>query len=134
VRKAEASLREGQARFYPAPRAALRLCVQALTSPPAEGYAAEAKALGELIASPVSKALVHLYFLTERSKRLGKQEGARDLSRALVVGGGVMGAGIAGLFATKGLSVRLCDLDHGALARAKARLQQTLDKQLRRRR
>ncbi len=134
VRKAERALRQGQARFYPAPRAALHCCVQAFTLPPAEGFAREAKALGELIVTPVSKGLTHLFFLTERSKRLGKLDGGRDVERALVVGGGVMGAGIAGLFAEKGLRVRLCDLDLAALARAKARLQKDLGKQLQRRR
>jgi 3-hydroxyacyl-CoA dehydrogenase/enoyl-CoA hydratase/3-hydroxybutyryl-CoA epimerase len=127
------ALNVGQARFYPAPRAALELCVQAFTLPPAEGYANEAKALGEMIATPVSKALTQLFFLTERSKRLGKGDGARDLASALVVGGGVMGAGIAGQLAQKGVRVRLCDLNQEALVRAKARLQQDLDRRLQRR-
>jgi 3-hydroxyacyl-CoA dehydrogenase/enoyl-CoA hydratase/3-hydroxybutyryl-CoA epimerase len=133
VGKAQKELDRGQARFYPAPKAALQCCVAALTMPHARGFAAEARALGEMIATPVSKALTHLFFLTERSKKLGKHEDARDLQRALVIGGGVMGAGIAGLLAQKGLRVRLCDLDLGALAKAKARLQQDLDKKLRRR-
>ncbi|MBX3464549.1 MAG: enoyl-CoA hydratase/isomerase family protein [Planctomycetes bacterium] len=134
VRKAERALGRGQARFYPAPRAALQCCVEAFTLPPDQGFAAEAKALGATIVTPVSKGLVHLFFLTERSKRLGKQDGTRDLERALVVGGGVMGAGIAGLLADKGLRVRLCDLDLAALARAKARLQQDLSRRVQRRR
>jgi 3-hydroxyacyl-CoA dehydrogenase / enoyl-CoA hydratase / 3-hydroxybutyryl-CoA epimerase len=101
VNAANKALTKGQARFYPAPKAALDLCVQAFTLPEPDGYAAEAKALGEMIATPVSKALTQLFFLTERSKRLGKGDGARDLSTALVVGGGVMGAGIAGQLAHK---------------------------------
>jgi 3-hydroxyacyl-CoA dehydrogenase/enoyl-CoA hydratase/3-hydroxybutyryl-CoA epimerase len=133
IQQAEKALQKGQARFYPAPRAALDCCVKAFTLAPDAGFAAEAKALGEMIVTPVSKGLVHLFFLTERSKRLGKADGARDLGRALVVGGGVMGAGIAGLFAEKGLRVRLCDLDLAALARSKARLQQDLDKKCKRR-
>jgi 3-hydroxyacyl-CoA dehydrogenase/enoyl-CoA hydratase/3-hydroxybutyryl-CoA epimerase len=128
VRAAGKELERGQARFYPAPREALASCVRAFTLPPDAGFAAEAKALGELIVTPVSKALVHLFFLTERSKRLGKQPTARDLHRAVVVGGGVMGAGIAGLFAEKGLYTRLVDVDLAPLARAKGRLQQDLDK------
>ncbi len=132
VRQAGKSLRTGQARFYPAPRAALASCVRAFTAPAAAGLAAEAKALGELIVTPVSKGLVHLFFLTERAKRLGKQPAARELQRAVVVGGGVMGAGIAGLFAEKGLRTRLVDVDLAPLARAKARLQQELDKRARR--
>ncbi len=132
VRAAKKALQSGQARFYPAPKRALQCCVNAFTLAPERAYAAEAKALGELIETPVSKGLVHLFFLTERSKRLGRQEGARDLQRALVVGGGVMGAGIAGQFAEKGLRTRLCDVDLVPLARAKARLQQELDKRQRR--
>ncbi|MGE3175136.1 MAG: 3-hydroxyacyl-CoA dehydrogenase NAD-binding domain-containing protein [Planctomycetota bacterium] len=127
---AQKALSKGQARFYPAPKAALDLCVQAFTLPADQGFAAEAKALGEMIATPVSKALTHLFFLTERSKRLGKADGARDLKSALVVGGGVMGAGIAGQLAHKGLRTRLCDLAGEALAKAKARLQQDLDRRL----
>lgn len=131
VRAARKALRHGQARFYPAPQAALQSCVNAFTMARDRAFAAEARLLGELIASPVSKGLVHLFFLTERSKRLGKK-GAADLQQALVVGGGVMGAGIAGLFAEKGLRTRLCDVDPTPLARAKARLQQDLDKKRRR--
>jgi 3-hydroxyacyl-CoA dehydrogenase / enoyl-CoA hydratase / 3-hydroxybutyryl-CoA epimerase len=132
VHKAKKALRHGQARFYPAPARALDCCLAALTKPVEQGFALEAEALGELIATPVSKGLVHLFFLTERQKRLGKRPGARDLTRATVVGGGVMGAGIAGLLAQKGLPTRLVDLDLEALARGKQRLQQTLDKQVRR--
>ncbi len=131
VRAAQKALGKGQARFYPAPKLALQSCVNAFTMQADRAFAAEARMLGELIASPVSKGLVHLFFLTERSKRLGKKD-ARDVQQALVVGGGVMGAGIAGLFAEKGLRTRLCDVDLAPLARAKARLQQDLDKRQRR--
>ena len=134
VRAANKALQKGQARFYPAPKRALSCCVDALRLSPETGFANEAKALGEMIVTKVSKGLVHLFFLTERQKRLGKHDGARDLSRALVVGGGVMGAGIAGQFATKGLMTRLCDVAMEPLARAKARLQKGLDKLRKRRR
>ncbi len=132
VNAAKKALDKGQARFYPAPKAALELCVSAFTLAPTDGFAKEAQALGEMIATPVSKALTHLFFLTERSKRLGKAAGARSIDRALVVGGGVMGAGIAGQFANKGIATRLCDLSGDALARAKARLQQDLTRRVQR--
>ncbi|MCB9877628.1 MAG: enoyl-CoA hydratase/isomerase family protein [Planctomycetes bacterium] len=134
VRAARKALAKGQARFYPAPGEALRCCLAALTMPVAQGFAVEAKALGAMIATDVSKALVHLFFLTERQKRLGKQDGARDVQRAFVLGGGVMGAGIAGLLAQKGTATRLCDVAMAPLQRAKQRLQATLDKQTKRRR
>ena len=132
VNAAKKALDKGQARFYPAPKAALDLCVSAFTLAPNDGFAKEAQALGEMIATPVSKALTHLFFLTERSKRLGKAAGARSIDRALVVGGGVMGAGIAGQLANKGIATRLCDLSGEALARAKARLQQDLTRRVQR--
>ncbi|MCA8952923.1 MAG: enoyl-CoA hydratase/isomerase family protein [Planctomycetes bacterium] len=134
ARAARKKLRAGQAKFYPAPRAALQCCLNAFTMPAQDAFAAEARALGEMIVTRESKGLTHLFFLTERSKRLGKDPAARDCDRALVVGGGVMGAGIAGLMAEKGVAVRLCDLDFEALSRAKARLQKDLDKRLKRRR
>ncbi len=132
LKKVRKQLKQGQARFYPAPQEALELCGQAFTLPPKDGFAAEAQALGRTICSPVSKGLVRLFFLTERSKKLGRGGGAA-IERALVVGGGVMGAGIAGLLAQKGVRTRLCDLDLGALQRAKARLQQDLGRRLERR-
>ncbi|MFT4840888.1 MAG: 3-hydroxyacyl-CoA dehydrogenase/enoyl-CoA hydratase/3-hydroxybutyryl-CoA epimerase [Planctomycetota bacterium] len=134
VRAANKALNKGQARFYPAPKRALQCCVNALRLQPKDGFAQEAKALGDMIVTTVSKGLVHLFFLTERQKRLGKHEHAKNLSRAVVIGGGVMGAGIASQFATKGMPTRLCDVALAPLAAAKARLQKGLNKLLKRRR
>jgi len=134
VRTANKSLNKGQARFYPAPKRALQCCVDALRLSPKDGFAREAKALGDMIITPVSKGLVHLFFLTERQKRLAKHKDAKRVDRALVIGGGVMGAGIAGQFATKGIATRLCDVALEPLASAKARLQKGLNKLVKRRR
>lgn len=132
ARSIRKGLREGQARFYPAPRRALEVCMLAAHAPLARAFAAEARALGELVVTPECKGLVQVFFLTEASRKLGKQPGP-DIDRAMVVGGGVMGAGIAGLFASHGIRTRLCDLDAGALVRARGALQADLDKRMRRR-
>lgn len=134
ARAARKQLRKGPGRFYPAPARALQCCLDALRLPVAEGFAREANALGDMIVTDVSKGLVRLFFLTERQKRLGKHDDARDVRRALVVGGGVMGAGIAGQLAGKGVATRLVDMALEPLAAAKARLQRGLDKLVRRRR
>jgi 3-hydroxyacyl-CoA dehydrogenase/enoyl-CoA hydratase/3-hydroxybutyryl-CoA epimerase len=134
VRAANKALNKGPARFYPAPKRALQCCVDALRLQPKDGFAQEAKALGDMIVTKVSKGLVHLFFLTERQKRLGKHKDAKNLNRAVVIGGGVMGAGIASQFATKGMPTRLCDVALKPLAAAKERLQKGLDKLLKRRR
>ena len=132
-RKAERSLEDGTARFYPAPKRAVQLCLDALALDPAAGNALEARALGELIASPISKALVRMFFASEAQKRLGKGDDGRDVQQALVLGAGVMGAGIAGVLAQSGVRVRLCDVSGDALAAAKARLQKDLSRRVQRR-
>ncbi|MEY4673889.1 MAG: multifunctional fatty acid oxidation complex subunit alpha [Planctomycetota bacterium] len=123
-------LRRGPARLYPAPRRALEVCLLAAHAPLQRAFAEEARALGELVVTPESKGLVQVYFLTEASRRLGKQPGT-DVARAMVVGGGVMGAGIAGLFASHGIRTRLCDLDTAALVRARRTLQADVDGRVR---
>lgn len=132
-RRVQKTLARGPARFYPAPPRALELCIRAFTESGDAGFQAEARALGELIATPTCKALVRLFFLTERAKRLGKADGSRAVHSAFVLGAGAMGAGIAGLLAGKGIRARLCDLSSAALAAAKGRLQKSLDKRVRRR-
>lgn len=132
-KRVQKKLASGQAKFYEAPPTALDLCIDAFALPEAEGFRNEAQALGRLIVSPTCKGLVRLFFLSERAKRLGKQQDAADIRNALVIGGGVMGAGIAGQMASRGVQVRLSDLDNDVLARAKARLQQNLAKRLRKR-
>jgi len=131
-RKVLKKLTTGQARFYEAPPIALDLCLDAFRLRAKDGFANEARALGKLIVSPTCKALVHVYFLTERSKRLGKGGDATTIHAAHVIGGGAMGAGIAGTLASRGLRVRLCDLAKTALATAKARLEKALQKRVKR--
>lgn len=132
--KVQKTLTRGPARFYEAPKRALELCVDAFRLPPDRGFEREAELLGELIVSPTSKGLTHLYFLTERSKRLGKSADAHDVDSALLIGGGVMGAGIAASLVQKGVRVRLCDPLADNLLAAKQRLGKVLRKKLSRRR
>jgi 3-hydroxyacyl-CoA dehydrogenase/enoyl-CoA hydratase/3-hydroxybutyryl-CoA epimerase len=83
----------------------------------------EAQALGKLIVTPESKALVHLFFLTEASKGLGKRS-KEEIKGAysLVVGAGTMGAGIAGALARASHQVIVKDTSEGALKRGKDHL------------
>lgn len=133
ARRARRTLANGPGRFYTAPRRALELCLDALRLPAEQGFAREARTLGELIVSDQARNLVHLFFLTERSKALAKRSEGRAVARAAVAGAGAMGAGIAGLMASRGVRVRLVDVRSEALAGARARLQKSLDKRLARR-
>lgn len=108
---------------YPAPSRALELVLEAPGTPLERGLSNEARALGELAIGPVCKSLVALFQGSEAAKKLAKLPDGSDvrtLARAGVIGGGVMGGAIAGLFAERVGSVRLCDLSRDALDAAQA--------------
>ncbi len=114
--------------FYPAPPAALESALVGLERGFETGLRFEAKELGRLIVSPESKALVKLYFLTEASKAIGK--GARksvEQLHAIVVGAGVMGAGIAGVFAKSDCQVILKDSSEAALGKGLSQIKKYLE-------
>ncbi|MEO0651870.1 MAG: 3-hydroxyacyl-CoA dehydrogenase NAD-binding domain-containing protein [Planctomycetota bacterium] len=122
---------------YPAAYRALELTADALRRPLKDGLEREAAALGQLAVSPVCKSLVSIYRGGEAAKRVAKRDdGGREakFERAAVVGAGVMGGGIASLFATKGLSTRLADLSQVQLDDALVEHERTVDKLRKRRR
>jgi 3-hydroxyacyl-CoA dehydrogenase / enoyl-CoA hydratase / 3-hydroxybutyryl-CoA epimerase len=106
--------------YYPAPSRALSIIMTGLDSGHAAGQAHEAQAIGELITTPESQALVRIFFLTEEAKSIGKgaESDVREMN-GIVIGAGVMGEGIAETFARKGLSVTLKDINATAIANAK---------------
>ena len=86
---------------YPAPLAAIDVVRTGLEGGPEAGFAAEARAFGELAAGGVSKSLIHVFQLTEAGKKLRGAPGAggRPVREVAVVGAGTMGGGIAQLVA-----------------------------------
>lgn len=115
--------------FYPAPPAALEAVFVGLEQGLTAGYNFEARELGRLIVSPESKSLVNVFFLSEASKNLGRS--ARkdvDTINGVVIGAGVMGAGIAGSLARSGCSVVLKDTNDAALTKGKEHIQASLQK------
>ncbi len=128
-RRALRSVRKQTKGFYPAPLMALERVVDGMARPRDEGLDREARALGELIVTPVSKALVHIFFLTEAAKGLGKKA-RKDVegASALVVGAGTMGAGIAGALARAGHPVIVKDTSDESLKRGKAHVSKELGK------
>lgn len=128
-RNASRALMKQTKGFYPAPPRALELTIAGLSRNRKDGMAREAHELGKLIVTPESKALVHLFFLTEASKGLGKR--AKDEIKgayALVVGAGTMGAGIAGALARASHQVIVKDTSEGALKRGKDHLAKEFSK------
>lgn len=76
----------------------------------------EAEGFGRLALTPESQNLVKLFFMTEEVKKsngLSESSSAKaeKIASASVLGAGVMGGGIAQLFADKGISVRMKDVN-----------------------
>lgn len=114
---------------YPAPPAALESVLHGLNHGLEEGYENEARELGRLIVTPESKGLVHVFFLTESAKSIGKSaKQAVEHIHAVVIGAGVMGAGIAGILAKNECSVILKDTEESALTRAVTQIKSFLGK------
>ncbi len=109
---------------YPAPERALEAVRIGAAQGMAAGLAAEATAFGQLAVSDVSRRLVEIFFaqtaLKSESGVADPAVKARPVGRVAVLGGGLMGSGIAYVTVNAGLPVRLREQDDAAAARAQA--------------
>lgn len=122
---------------YPAPLLALQTIEQTIGKSLAKGLEIEARNLGRLIVTDICKNLVQIFQWTEEIK---KENGVKDPSlighpvgKAAVLGAGVMGGGIAQLFAAKAIPVRVKDINHEALVKAYQQAAEVLRGSLKRR-
>ena len=96
-------------------------CLEAAVSLPMdEGLARERELFGELVTSPESAAMRHIFFaerLAAKIKDLPKDTATRDIRKVAIIGGGTMGGGIAMCFARVGIPVVLVEVDDEALER-----------------
>lgn len=119
---------------YPAPLKMLEILPDVLSSSIDDALAIEARALGELIVTDVSKNLIHVFRLSEAVKKSAPDVPARKVENVAVLGAGVMGGGVAQLLAYRGFNVRLKDIKPEAIALGLRHAQQAFDKAVRRRR
>jgi 3-hydroxyacyl-CoA dehydrogenase/enoyl-CoA hydratase/3-hydroxybutyryl-CoA epimerase len=104
---------------YPAPLKILDVLGRGLGTSLEKSFDLEARAIGELLASPVSKNLIHLFHLRENARKrphVAPGIEPRTVERIGVLGAGVMGGGIAQLAAYNGVRVRMKDIRHEAIA------------------
>ncbi len=101
---------------YPAPLAALDTIDKTLGEPVDKALAVEARALGRLVVTDVSKNLIHVFKLMEAAKKASPAAAPLPFKSVAVVGAGVMGGGIAQLLAHRDLAVRMKDIRADALA------------------
>ena len=120
---------------YPATGRILQVLETGLSEGSSSGYAAEARAFGELAMTPQSRALRAIFFAsTDIKKDPGAQALPRALHSAAVLGGGLMGGGIAFVTASKaGLPVRIKDINAQGINHALKYSWELLDKKVRRR-
>ena len=99
------------------------------------GYAEEARAFGELAMTPQSQALRSIFFAsTDLKKDRGADAEPVALRSVGILGGGLMGGGIAYVTACKGgLPVRITDIPPRGINHALKYSWDLLDKQVRRR-
>ncbi len=123
---------------YPAPLAALKSVKRGFRKSLARGLKIEAQLFGPMIISPVSKNLIKIFFWTEAVK---KENGTKNpdvttkpVIKAASLGAGVMGGGIAQLFAGRDIPVRVKDINYEAVSKAYQQAASVLKGKLKRRR
>ncbi|GAA4872412.1 fatty acid oxidation complex subunit alpha FadJ [Ferrimonas pelagia] len=121
---------------YPAPPKIIEAVRIGVEQGPEAGYEAEARFFGELVMSPESECLRALFFASTEMK---KESGAGDvepatINKVMVLGGGLMGGGIASVTAFKAkLPVRLKDIAEQGLQNALAYSYKQVDRRVKKR-
>lgn len=113
--KAREKVLETSKGFYPAPLKILEVLERGAGKPRADYLALEAEAFAELSQSTQSKNLQHIFFLTDNSKKVENKDQLPNISRGAVLGAGVMGGGIAWLFAQNNQAPIMKDISKEAL-------------------
>ncbi|MDJ0497324.1 MAG: fatty acid oxidation complex subunit alpha FadJ [Acidimicrobiia bacterium] len=123
---------------YPAAPAALRAVKTGVEEGPAAGYAAEIDEFKELVVGPEAKALMSMFFATQDMKKdTGVESDAlpRNVAKTAVLGGGLMGGGIATVNTTQaGVPTRIKEVDEAGVGRGFAYVSKAINKQVKRRR
>lgn len=119
---------------YPSPLAALEAVACGMLSGPERGFEKEAELFGQMAHSHVGRALLHVYMAVESTKKGYAQE-ARSVTRVAIVGGGLMGAGIAAVTAVSAKTpVRIKELTDTGAALSKKHVADVLSRDVSRKR
>ena len=136
-RKAEEAMLEKTKGLYPAQKRALEAVKIGVLQGNAAGYEAEATFFGELVMSPESKALRSIFFASQMMKYATGITGVAEpkrVSKVGVLGGGLMGAGIATVSVLRaGATVRVKEVDMAGVEHALSHISKEISKQVSRR-
>ncbi|MCG9696295.1 fatty acid oxidation complex subunit alpha FadJ [Shewanella sp. Isolate11] len=121
---------------YPAPAKIIDCVRQGMSKGMVMGLEVEAGHFGDLVISPESAALRSIFFATtEMKKESGAGEvQAKAVNKVMVLGGGLMGGGIASVTTTKAkIPARVKDINEAGLSNALSYAYKLLDKGVKRR-
>jgi 3-hydroxyacyl-CoA dehydrogenase len=121
---------EKAARGVRAPARGVEAVALSLSLPFMQGWAREAEISREAMQSTESKALVHAFFAEREAAKLPDipaDTPIRTIGRAVVVGAGTMGGGIAMSFANGGIPVTVIEASAENLERGMARIAANYD-------
>jgi 3-hydroxyacyl-CoA dehydrogenase/enoyl-CoA hydratase/3-hydroxybutyryl-CoA epimerase len=113
--KAREKVLETSKGFYPAPLKILEVLERGVGKSRSDYLVFEAEAFAELSQSIQSKNLQHIFFLTDNTKKIENKDELPTMQRGAVLGAGVMGGGIAWLFANNDQAPIMKDLSSAAL-------------------
>jgi 3-hydroxyacyl-CoA dehydrogenase / enoyl-CoA hydratase / 3-hydroxybutyryl-CoA epimerase len=124
---------------YPAPERAIEVIQIGVQEGLEAGYAAEADRFGHLVISPEAQSLMSIFFATQELKKDNGTDDpsveARPVKKVGVLGGGLMGGGIAAVSSMKaGTPVRIKEVDDAGVARGLAYVNKLLFGEVKRRR
>ncbi|MSP33345.1 MAG: fatty-acid oxidation protein subunit alpha [Rickettsiales bacterium] len=104
---------------YPAPFYALEVIKRTYgLTYSKRGYVVELEAFCELAVGAISKNLIEIFFISEELKKddgVSVVAAVPDIRNAALLGAGVMGGGIAWLFANSNINIRIKDITQNAI-------------------
>lgn len=112
---------EAMSKNFPAPLKCVDAVAAAATRKFEDGVATERRLFGELMLTPESAALRHVFFAQRAASKIpdvGSDVKPREIKRVAVIGAGTMGGGISMNFLSAGIPVTMLEvkqeaLDHG---------------------
>lgn len=120
--------------FYPAPLKILEVLEKGAGKSRADYLTLESEAFAELCQTTQSKSLQHIFFLTDEAKKIENKDKLVKINRGAVLGAGVMGGGIAWLFAQSNQSPIMKDINSQALELGLKQASENFSKALKRKR
>ena len=102
---------------YPAPIKAIEVIETSANMERDEALKVEAKAFGELAVTDVAQSLIQVFLGDQYLKKVSKKvtKGTDKISKAAVLGAGIMGGGVAYQSASKGTPIVMKDINQPAL-------------------